>query len=72
MSFKSECSHPVFDFIVSIPGFTKASFFTYFRIADTAFPTFLTMTGTRFYIGNRRRRKGFFTVSITSKVHCSE
>uniref|UniRef100_A0A670ZWR0 Thrombospondin type laminin G domain and EAR repeats n=1 Tax=Pseudonaja textilis TaxID=8673 RepID=A0A670ZWR0_PSETE len=37
-------------------------------IADTAFPTFLTMTGTQFYIGNRRRRKGFFTGLIRQLV----
>ncbi|XP_063162195.1 thrombospondin-type laminin G domain and EAR repeat-containing protein [Candoia aspera] len=37
-------------------------------IADTTFPTFLTMTGTRFYIGNRRRRKGFFTGLIRQLV----
>uniref|UniRef100_A0A8C5RYY0 Laminin G domain-containing protein n=1 Tax=Laticauda laticaudata TaxID=8630 RepID=A0A8C5RYY0_LATLA len=37
-------------------------------IADTTFPTFLTMTGTRFYIGNRRRRKSFFTGLIRQLV----
>ncbi|XP_061492541.1 thrombospondin-type laminin G domain and EAR repeat-containing protein isoform X2 [Rhineura floridana] len=28
---------------------------------DAAFPTSLTVTGSRFYVGSRRRRKGFFT-----------
>ncbi|XP_034989625.2 thrombospondin-type laminin G domain and EAR repeat-containing protein [Zootoca vivipara] len=30
-------------------------------ITDAVFPTSLTVTGSRFYVGSRRRRKGFFT-----------
>ncbi|KAH0623926.1 hypothetical protein JD844_007132 [Phrynosoma platyrhinos] len=30
-------------------------------ISDTPFPPSLTVTGSRFYVGSRRRRKGFFT-----------
>uniref|UniRef100_A0A8D2J720 Thrombospondin type laminin G domain and EAR repeats n=1 Tax=Varanus komodoensis TaxID=61221 RepID=A0A8D2J720_VARKO len=30
-------------------------------IVEAAFPTSLTVTGSRFYVGSRRRRKGFFS-----------